>query len=113
MSKTRKKLSVQCSHEIELGNKSYAIGIIEQYQNDPRAMNAVDKNGRTILHLAAREGHKEIVRLFTHCPNVNVNAVDKNGDTPLHLAALMAWPHIEKRWNISGIRIGLIGKSWF
>ncbi|KAK7074366.1 hypothetical protein SK128_009451 [Halocaridina rubra] len=50
---------------------------------------AKDKSGNTLLHLAAFEGHLEIVRYILEC-NGNlavVAAVNKDTDTPLHLAA--------------------------
>lgn len=38
------------------------------------------------LHLAAREGHKEVVAKLLSLSNINVNVVDSDGYTPLHLA---------------------------
>ena len=42
---------------------------------------------QTPLHIAAEEGHDEIVALLVEKYKVDVNAVDKNGWTPLHSAA--------------------------
>ena len=48
-------------------------------------MNKKDKDGRTLLHLAAMEGNvKEIERLIPL--GYNVNAQDNYGYTPIHLA---------------------------
>ena len=46
-----------------------------------------DNNGNTPLHLAARRGYDEIVKVLLDQPNVDVNAKDGSGKTPLHLAA--------------------------
>ena len=47
---------------------------------------AVDKDGRTALHDAAKEGHKDAIeQLLSH--GADVRAVDKHGQTALHCAA--------------------------
>lgn len=45
-------------------------------------------NGFTALHLAAREGHKEVVLALLHCASILVNEEDVDGLTPLHYACL-------------------------
>jgi len=45
-----------------------------------------DKNGSTPLHLAARRGNDEIVKVFLDQPSVEVDAKDDSGKTALHLA---------------------------
>ena len=48
----------------------------------------VDKDGNTLVHLAARRGQTEIVRYFIGLANPKIpELVNKNGETPLHCAA--------------------------
>ena len=48
----------------------------------------IDKDGNTLVHLAARRGHTEIVRYFIGLANPKIpELVNKNGETPLHCAA--------------------------
>ena len=44
------------------------------------------KNGNTPLHLAARGGHEEIVKVLLDQPSVEVDAKDNSGKTALHFA---------------------------
>jgi ankyrin repeat protein len=56
---------------------------------DPSALNAVDKEGSTLLHCAAWKGHVELVRLLLDA-GAPINATSQNshyGTTPLHAAA--------------------------
>ena len=48
----------------------------------------IDKDGNTLVHLAARRGQTEIVRYFIGLANPEIpELVNKNGETPLHCAA--------------------------
>ncbi|RCN35063.1 ankyrin repeat protein [Ancylostoma caninum] len=44
------------------------------------------EDGETCLHLAARNGNKEIMRLLLN-ENANLQLMSKAGETPLHVAA--------------------------
>jgi len=48
--------------------------------------NSVDKNGQTVLHVASRMNHLEVVRLLLD-RGANINSVDKDGQTALYLAS--------------------------
>ncbi|KAI1296854.1 Serine/threonine-protein phosphatase 6 regulatory ankyrin repeat subunit A [Halotydeus destructor] len=50
-------------------------------------VNARDKNQRTPLHLAARQGHTNVIEVLLLQDNVDPNMMDKAGMTPLHHAA--------------------------
>ena len=50
-------------------------------------VNAADKNGITVLHGAALEGHEPVVKLLI-TQGADVNAANKDGATALHEAAL-------------------------
>jgi len=45
--------------------------------------NRGDYDGRTPIHLAASEGHTEILQYFSELPVCNLNCVDRWGNTPL------------------------------
>jgi ankyrin repeat protein len=56
-------------------------------QNNSRLAFSKDEDGDTPLHLAARMGHIDMVKLLV-AHKADVNAKDRIDDTPLHLAAL-------------------------
>ncbi len=58
----------------------------ELLESNPELVATKDSNGRTPLHLAAWQGHRDAVELLLNHKS-DVNARDKAGDTPLHLAA--------------------------
>jgi len=76
--------------------------LIASYIQNNRCLTGVDKDGNTILHIAARCGHTDIVELLsqplqtnifmrfwywlTKKPLPSIDAQNKNGDTPLHEA---------------------------
>ena len=45
--------------------------------------NVADYDGRTLLHLAASEGHKDIVKYLVKHHHADVHAKDRWGGTPL------------------------------
>ncbi|EGD72742.1 hypothetical protein PTSG_04471 [Salpingoeca rosetta] len=61
----------------------------------------ITPSNATALHLAARNGFAEIVRLLVACPIVDIQQKDANGNTPLDLcnkAQLNDWQdHVERR----------------
>jgi ankyrin repeat protein len=57
-------------------------------EKNPKAVDAYDDKGFTLLHLAAREGRKEILGLLLQKgASVNARSRDGEGVMPLHLAA--------------------------
>ena len=73
---------------VELGD----IEAVKQHLNDGTEVNAKGGTGRTSLHWAAIEGHKEIVELLI-AEGADVNAMKGGGGTPLSYAA--SWGHEE------------------
>ncbi len=66
---------------VELGN----IEAVKQHLNDGTEVNAKGGTGRTPLHWAAIEGHKEIAELLI-AEGADVNAKSEGGTTPLDMA---------------------------
>ena len=56
-------------------------------------VNAVNSDGRTALHCAARFAHAEVVRMLVDA-GADVNAADNNGYTPLD--AVLLSPLVEQ-----------------
>ena len=52
-----------------------------------KALSAWVQGGRTPLHLAALQGHMQLVKLLENS-GANINAADEHGMTPLHKAAV-------------------------
>lgn len=50
-------------------------------------VNVANENGWTALHIAAREGNVEIIRLLLAQPELDINAMNKWKSTPLMIAA--------------------------
>ncbi len=68
--------------QIESGNLKKVRKLL---QEDPSLANAVYHNSYTTLHVAAYEGHKDIVaELISN--GANINAKTKHGATPLDVA---------------------------
>ncbi|KAJ0076460.1 hypothetical protein Patl1_33602 [Pistacia atlantica] len=57
---------------------------LEDFSFDP----SVDSGGRTALHFAAAEGHKEIVQVLLKANKDAYLKADEDGRIPLHLAAM-------------------------
>ncbi len=60
--------------------------IREIIKEDPAIINIRDEIQQTPLHIAAENGHLDIVKIFISA-DADINAEDENKNTPLHLAA--------------------------
>eukprot|EP00123_Amoebidium_parasiticum_P020567 comp5257_c0_seq1/m.1292 comp5257_c0_seq1/g.1292 ORF comp5257_c0_seq1/g.1292 comp5257_c0_seq1/m.1292 type:complete len:173 (-) comp5257_c0_seq1:49-567(-) len=62
---------------------------VKAYLDRGIPMDCRDGNGNTALHMAAANGHAEVVQLLlTKCTRDDVNATNEPKNTPLHWAAL-------------------------
>lgn len=87
--------SVMDSAKVEKIFKACANGSLEALKKYEKAQIkvAVDREGKTALHVAASEGKMEILRaLFNNVP-IDINTVDSDGWTPLHCAAARGHLH--------------------
>jgi ankyrin repeat protein len=64
-------------------------------------VNEIDKFGQTALHVAAFEGHLNVVDVLLR-KGVNIQLQDKNGWTALHSAAHAAHLHICEKLLLEG-----------
>ena len=63
-----------------------SIDEIKKLLIDPRSVNCVDPgNGNTPLHIAAQNGHSEIVKILIAL-KASLDAPNGNGNTPLHMS---------------------------
>ncbi|MCE2993600.1 MAG: ankyrin repeat domain-containing protein [Candidatus Jidaibacter sp.] len=49
-------------------------------------INAINKDGDTLLHIAVKEGNKKIAKFLLN-QGADINAANKDGDRPLHIAS--------------------------
>lgn len=71
------------------GYTSTLLLLMQLWPSSSSAYMAVDKMGRNILHLAALQSKKEMIRgILNHCPQKYkkeiLNKQDNNGNTPVH-----------------------------
>ncbi len=82
------RLAVQYTKElykaVSEGNISHLLQCLSHHGVD---VNLPDEQGMTPLHIAAREGLTETVKLLLTVPDIQPNLASNNGWTPLHIAA--------------------------
>ena len=81
-----------------LGNESVAKLLIEHGAH----VDASDADGSNALHMAAMNGHLNIVTLLSN--KIDVNKKDNNGVTPLHLAAIRGHINVARYLILKGAR---------
>ena len=54
-----------------------AVGTLQRYKMAGMDMALCNYDGRTPLHVAAAEGHLEVVRMLLDCEQVSINASDR------------------------------------
>lgn len=59
--------------------------MLPQLQSIGMPINAIDLEGSTALHCAARGGHKQVIEVLLN-GDANLEAVDLRGRTALHIA---------------------------
>ncbi|XP_070558988.1 ankyrin repeat domain-containing protein 16-like isoform X2 [Ptychodera flava] len=64
------------------------LRVIQELVNHGADLRLRNKDGWNCFHIAAREGHTDILKYILDCNNDIWDTVSKNGRTPLHTAAL-------------------------
>lgn len=73
------KVAEEVGNLLFYASKGNAAGV-KKLLDQGMPVDATDYDGRTALHLAASEGHTDIVKLLLEY-NADVNPIDRNGDT--------------------------------
>lgn len=75
-------------------------------------INYIYADGLTLIHLAAREGHVDILKILLKMPEMKVNLVSNNGWTALHMAARMGFERIVKiLLQVPGINVNAVNSD--
>ena len=83
-------LSARLRRACKQGNMVELSRLMNEVKDDDKFnINRKDARGRTVLHLAAEHGKKNVIELLLRLqPNIDKAICDKNGDTACHLAAI-------------------------
>ena len=68
----------------ESGDKFALIKLIKSENVNPSSYNMITDQGKTLLHIACRYGHIDIVRMLVEVYGCSPNAVDNTGSIPFH-----------------------------
>ena len=68
----------------ESGDKDTLIKLIKSEKFNPSSYDMVTDQGKTLLHIACRYGHIDIVRILVEVYGCSLNAVDSTGSIPFH-----------------------------
>ena len=72
---------------LQLAAEHGCLRVVQLLIDRKADVDAVDRMGRTSLHLAAIKGHTDVCRILVEVGGADVHAADNCFDTPLHLAA--------------------------
>ncbi|HWB19100.1 MAG TPA: ankyrin repeat domain-containing protein [Phycisphaerales bacterium] len=81
-------------------------GLMKRIKDDGLSIEVADRNGTTLLGIAAQEGKVDIVKALLNA-GADVNAVDRNGRTPLMAAASAKNPQVIYALLDGGANVGL------
>jgi ankyrin repeat protein len=90
LSKIDPNMEFQNSKPLHWASESGNVHAVTKLLQDSRTeVSAVNGYNRTALHLAAKEGNHEVLKLLLQkkTKGIDINAVDRQGRTALHLAA--------------------------
>ncbi|XVF47240.1 hypothetical protein PTKIN_Ptkin03bG0093500 [Pterospermum kingtungense] len=73
------------------------------------SLDSKDSQGRTALHMAAANGHLDIVQYLIGS-GVDVNASNVENNTPLHWACLNGHVEVVKKLILSGANVSVLNR---
>ncbi len=74
--------------KIEEGDRLSLNKLLENPSHDPKSL-IINSQRETLLHLACRKGHLDLVRALIEIYSCNLMPVDKDGNSPFHVGVTL------------------------
>ena len=81
--------------EVVSAIRSHNIPLLRELHRNGKSLQCANRYGESLVHMACRRGHTEVVRFLIKEANVTLRVKDDYGRTPLHDACWNAEPNFE------------------